>query len=353
MKKNLLLLFAALLSTIGSWAQVEDMLSTPLTLEAIEAGTITFDNYANGPVTYRVNDEKVKTIDSEMTRDIELKAGDKVVFLGDNVSYVRPDFKDIWGHGFSQIICTADCYIYGNIMSLVSSSNFTTADKLEGDYAFYGLFTNNTYLKNHPSYQLMLPATMLAKYCYANMFRGCTGLTKAPELPATTLTELCYYKMFLDCTGLTKAPILPAVSLVRGCYESMFFGCTGLTKAPELPATTLASEYYSSMFYGCTNLGSVTCLATDISTIDATMYWLYGVSATGTFYKHPDMKDWPIGASGIPEGWTVVDYDMTGINAKTAETKKAATTTYDLRGMKSTTGKNGLKVVSGKKIITK
>ena len=95
----------------------------------------------------------------------------------------------------------------------------------------------------------------------------------------------------------------------------------------------------------------MTCLATNIIS-SATNGWLFGVSATGTFYKHPDMKDWPIGASGIPEGWTVVDYDMTGIDATTAAAK-ANGTSYDLRGMKSTGGKKGLKVVSGKKIITR
>ena len=33
-------------------------------------------------------------------------------------------------------------------------------------------------------------------YCYANMFRGCSSLTQAPELPATTLAERCYHGMF-------------------------------------------------------------------------------------------------------------------------------------------------------------
>jgi hypothetical protein len=60
-------------------------------------------------------------------------------------------------------------------------------------------------------------------YCYSNMFRGCTSLTKAPELPATTLANYCYSYMFSGCTSLTQAPnILPAETLANGCYARMF-----------------------------------------------------------------------------------------------------------------------------------
>ena len=99
-----------------------------------------------------------------------------------------------------------------------------------------------------------LPATTLASSCYNEMFQGCTGLTSAPELPATTLEPSCYRSMFYGCTGLTSAPELPATTLASSCYNEMFQGCTGLTSAPELPATTLAGFCYRSMFYGCTGL---------------------------------------------------------------------------------------------------
>ena len=111
------------------------------------------------------------------------------------------------------------------------------------------------------------------------MFNGCTGLTTAPELPATTLAEFCYF--------------------------SMFNGCTGLTTAPDLPATNLAQYCYYHMFYGCTQLNYVKCLATDIGAASCVSNWLFNVASTGTFVKAPGMNDWPTGASGIPEGWTV------------------------------------------------
>ena len=34
------------------------------------------------------------------------------------------------------------------------------------------------------------------RYCYRNMFKGCSSLTTAPELPATILADHCYEYMF-------------------------------------------------------------------------------------------------------------------------------------------------------------
>ena len=43
-------------------------------------------------------------------------------------------------------------------------------------------------------------------------------------------------------------------TMSENCYAEMFYGCTNLTRAPALPATTLANYCYAAMFYGCTNL---------------------------------------------------------------------------------------------------
>ena len=131
----------------------------------------------------------------------------------------------------------------------------------------------------------------------------------APELPATTLADSCYYNMFSNCTSLTTAPELPATTLADSCYQYMFLGCTSLTTAPELPASKIKYRSYHFMFEGCTNLNHITMLATDISeSYNSLDNWVNGVSSTGTFVKHPDMTSLPAGTSGIPEGWTVEDY---------------------------------------------
>ena len=170
------------------------------------------------------------------------------------------------------------------------------------DSCYYSMFIGCTGLTSAPE----LPATTLVKSCYRQMFKGCTGLTSAPELPATTLGIGCYDSMFQDCTSLTSAPELPATTLVGSCYQHMFGGCTGLTSAPELPATTLVSSCYYSMFIGCTNLSLIKVNFTVWT--DQTSIWVDGVSPTGTFYK-PSALPEEYGTGKIPTGWTVVNID--------------------------------------------
>lgn len=319
----------------------------PLTIKAIEAGTITISNPNGLWITYSIND-KDKVSKNETITISDLKAGDKVQLYGKNAAYVN-----------TNINCSGASKVYGNIMSLISpnENDYSIKTTLEGSYTFSGLFKDNTKLTDASG--LILPATTLADYCYENMFAGCTALTTAPELPATTLASNCYLGMFKGCTLLTTAPALPATILAEDCYDSMFYNCTALTEAPALPATTLADycyyamfsgctsltdapalpattlenncyEYmfqncsnlssapklpattlknycYDRMFQGCTKLSSVTCLATDISATKCTNNWLAGVAEKGTFVKATG-SSWSTGPSGIPSGWDVVDY---------------------------------------------
>ena len=232
-----------------------ESLSTPLTLEAIDAGAVvTFKNLANGPVTFKINGGGAKTIESGQTKEIQLgNAGDAVSFYGDNATYVKnPDNIDL---GSSNIACSAPCYIYGNIMSLVDSNNFNTSKKLSKRGAFCNLFRDNKNIKNKDDSDLLLPATELTENCYAVMFSGCANLINAPKLPAKTLAEGCYKGMFQKCTSLEIAPELPATMLAENCYYGMFLKCEKLTKAPsKLPATTLAEKCYNGMFTNCSSL---------------------------------------------------------------------------------------------------
>ena len=331
-------------------------LSTPLTLEAAVAGAVvTFDNKASGTVFYKKNDDAALPCNSGETAGIMLEnVGDKVQFYGDNEAYAT----NTTDGNYSNIACSADCYIYGNIMSLVKSAGFESQKTLTGNYTFCGLFKDNAHIKNKTGYDLLLPATTLKDCCYQAMFQNCASLTTVPELPATSVTYHGYYSMFRGCTSLTTAPNLPATSLAMAsccrmfqdctslvyaasalpattmksnCYESMFQGCTSLANAPELPATTLQYACYAhmfegctslttapalpattlgdacyiSMFSGCTSLNSVTCLATDISASNCTSNWLDGVASSGTFTQAAGMTGWTTGADGIPSGWTV------------------------------------------------
>lgn len=224
----------------------------PLTFEAIKAGSrVTFNAASSIPTitmqynTYDGTGWKPYTSGTAINLpDI----GNKVSFRGDNNTLASNAYYG--GSNFSGT--TGECYIYGNIMSLLSSTNYATATTLTGDYTFYALFQNNARIYSHSSKALVLPATTLSINCYASMFEGCTQLTLAPErLPAMTLTYGCYANMFRDCGKLASAPELPATTLDYSCYYYMFNGCSSLKTAPALPATTLAPYCYSNMFNGC------------------------------------------------------------------------------------------------------
>ena len=304
---------------------------TPLTFEAKTADatvTFTIDGIATSPVQYSTDGSTWETYSSE-TGITLANIGDKVSFRGDNATYATGSGSD----QYSKFSCNADCYIYGNVMSLISSTGYAEANELTGNYAFCQLFLNNTNIVNHPSKTLVLPATKLANHCYDQMFRACTSLTMAPELPATELKTYCYYGMFYGCTYLTTAPALPAMTLANNCYSYMFKNCESLIAAPALPATTLADKCYNNMFSGCTslttapalpatmlkdlcyyqmfnnchNLNNVTCLATNISASSCTTHWLDGVALDGTLNVAAGMRSTWSTSGSVPAGWTIVD----------------------------------------------
>ena len=208
-------------------------------------------------------------------------------------------------------------------------------------YCYSAMFNGCTSLTTIP--EGMLPATALTQGCYSDMFNGCTSLTTVPSdlLPATALTYECYFEMFLGCTSLETIPsgLLPATHLATYCYRSMFQDCTNLETVPQdlLPATTLANSCYLSMFQsceslltspalpaenlvhycyenmfnGCTNLSYIRCYAiSGMSQNDSTTDWVAGVNATGTFERYFVSYGWqPDDPNGIPQGWTVTDYN--------------------------------------------
>jgi len=332
----------------GKWNEVNGIPSgwavsseTPLTLEAVEAGTVNIVNPKGLTIEWS-KDGTTWTAANSNPISISVAAGDQVRLRGDNACY------GVAGSNSTHITATNDVYVYGNIMSLVHKDDYAVNNALTDDFAFCELFcandyaeTANTTIKSHPTKELLLPATSLPMGVYMYMFANCQGLERAPELPAMTLSPTCYHRMFGDCTSLTAAPKLPATTLADECYFSMFDGCTALTVAPELPATTLAGGCYSEMFAhctsltkapvlsaptlanncyegmfnGCSSLKYVKCLATDLGTLasfsgdnfyTSTHNWLTDVSATGTFVKAVGMEDWLVGtANGIPAGWTV------------------------------------------------
>lgn len=298
-----LLLSLLFMAGTAAGATAQDMTATPLTFEAVVAGAINIIN-PNGLTIEYSKDGTSWTSSNADPISISVAAGDAVRFRGDNPAYGKADMMT--GEKYTRFTATNDVYVYGNVMSLISSTTFPTLTTLERvggsdewamDINLAYLFSspesgsdwipkNNTTIRNHPTKDIVLPATNATRSGYMYMFAGCQGLTRAPELPATDLST--------------------------GCYHRMFDSCTGLEKAPVLATATVPMSAYSCMFAGCSNLKYVKCLATDISADDCTGGWLTGVAAEGIFIKADGMNDWTVGpqgewneVNGIPAGWTV------------------------------------------------
>ena len=258
-----------------------DPLKEPLTFKIISGGTIVWksaDTSIAKTISYSKDngDTWTNITSNENGANINVNSGDVIIFKGDNSRYA----KGLLTYNAFQTTGDTLFSVQGNIMSLIDSTGFATAETLIDSYTFCKLFYNCSGLVSAEN--LILPATALTECCYHTMFYNCASLTAAPELPATTLVSNCYAYMFKNCTSLTTAPALPATSLAEYCYWSMFQGCTSLTTAPALPATTLASFCYSEMFDGCSSLTSVPELPATALTEYCYSEMFYGCSSLTT-----------------------------------------------------------------------
>ena len=247
---------------------IDPMITTPLTIEAkAENGAKVSLRKSSALLELKTIKYKKSTdtswsdyeFNGENGAEISLNQGESVSFWSNNAALGQATG---YSTRFSFFSISDECYVYGNVMSMIDDQEgataenpkFSTDEEIGASYAFYNLFRYCKKILNHESKELVLPATKLASYCYYCMFYFCEMLTEAPELKAETLEEACYRNMFSYCTSLTKAPELKAEKLEEGCYRSMFSGCSSLTEAPDLKAKELTRYCYASMFNGCTLL---------------------------------------------------------------------------------------------------
>ena len=227
-----------------------DANTQPLTFQAIKEGTITYTAANAGyTVEYKKNNGGWTTY--SYSSAISVAVGDVVSFRGTNATY----YVSI-GEGtgdLSTFVCSSACYIYGNVMSLISKESFSTITKFTAAKAFLRMFKNQANLRSHPYKDLVLPATILAEQCYREMVSGCTGLTRSAILDKAVGAENAYQWMYKGCSNLSEVT----------CY----------------------AEYNSTYFEN----------------------WLTGVASSGTFYTTTEHKTyWESFLSANISGWTVV-----------------------------------------------
>lgn len=208
------------------------------------------------------------------------------------------DYGDL-GQGFVNTGTYLDLSVTtGDIIQFRSSGS--PADQGGGYWAGLTFGRNNSMTMPQQTTAGVKPYGNLMSLVSPTNFEGLTTFGTKPYV----------FPLFYRCTGLTDASdlMLPATTLAESCYFLMFASCTNLTTAPELPATAFpytGARCYQSMFNGCSSLNYIKCLASSNLT-ENTNYWTNGVAATGTFVKDANAT-WQTGSDGIPTGWTVVN----------------------------------------------
>ena len=232
-----------------------------------------------------------------------MSAGDKVEFRGNNNAY---GFGAARYNHFSGTTCEFD--VYGNIMSLINSTNYSSLTSFTGNYNLAFLFWNTKTLVD--ASRLRLPSLTLTTASYRSMFEFSSIKYSPLILPATNVTSNAYLYMFKNCPNLETTPVLCGTNVAVRGYFGMFRASTKLTVAPDIIADSVGMEGYKYMFYGCSNLQSVKCLTTELNEtaytgVSASTYqWLQGVASSGTLYVHDDDVPWTSGVNGVPTGWT-------------------------------------------------
>ena len=256
------------------------------------------DKYTN-KVEFSTDKETWTTWNFDTANTLIIPIGGKVYLRNNSgvFSYYGTD-----GYYYlTSIKTTMKCNVGGNINTLLNY-NEEILDISDKRSCFRRLFIG---AKIVDASKLIMPATTLSPYCYAEFFSGNSSLIAPPELPAVNLADNCYYNFFYRCSSLTTSPSLPATTLAVACYMGMYERCYKLTTGPVLVATTLAEASYKEMFDSCSSLNEVTVYANDISATNCTYNWLSGVATTGTFHNLGSAT-YESGSNGIPTGWEVV-----------------------------------------------
>ena len=265
-----------------------DATKQPLTIETLESGTtITFS-----PTSAAQRFECTYSTDGGQSWNaVSYNDGNKAVIVVPAAGTKVLLRSDAGSCKSTAILFDKDCYVYGNAMSAICGENFGTVTKLS--YSNYGAFNNlfkgNTHLRNHPTADILLPATNAPSYCYACMFSGCTSLQAVPSsIKAASLEDSACMSMFENCSSIVSAPEIDATQYGSSSLANMFKSCVKLERGPVLKAASLLNGCCNGIFWDCSSLSYIKCLATEFkfnSSEQGTMFFSYGVAASGTFVR--------------------------------------------------------------------
>lgn len=176
----------------SGWTVQDDVLPYEeqyLTFEILSAGTINWAGKLGHSKTIQYSKDNGSTWTSitstQAVTSFNVAAGDKVMFRGDNNTYCSSTTRYSTFSG-----STAIFNAYGNIMSLINSTNFSGLTSFTGSYNFYHLFSNTNIVDAR---NLILPVKTLTDHCYAYMFKDCPKLIGITCLATNISANNCTY----------------------------------------------------------------------------------------------------------------------------------------------------------------
>lgn len=161
----------------------------------------------------------------------------------------------------------------------------------------------------------------LPQRCFEFLFGGDVNLTSIKNMQLGNLTQITgsgdfafLENTFNGCTSLIDVfDISHITNIGTYVFNNCFRNCTSLTIGLDLRNLTSASRAsLESLYVDCRNLATV--YAPNVSSWDTSVFsnWMYNagrdVTGTKTFYAPTGLTIPTDSNSGIPTGWTRVDY---------------------------------------------
>lgn len=245
-----------------------------------EVGEFSIDRYTSGTLEYSTDGVTWESYNLSTKPGVSVNPNANIYLRG-------TDFKNS-STGSTVINFTKDYTVGGNFMSLNNYGTMSTVNTIDINNYIKAAFKNQTHLIGVENLNFG-NVSSIGQEGLADCFFGCSNLTTGPDL--SNISSIGNY-------GLSNC----------------FYQCTKLTTGPDLSNITSVSQNgLDSCFRYCSKISTVT--APNISDLTANSVlnnWLgaAGSSATGTKTVLV-----PTGAtiatnsnSGIPSGWTRVDY---------------------------------------------
>lgn len=219
---------------------------------------------------------------------------------------------------FHTIVPYMNCAVGGNLATLIDWKNKDGIRTIP-DYCFKQLFgySNQSYFVDFSNLTTG-NLTTVGAYSFQRTFDSCYNITITPDFSSlTTIHGYGMSKCFSNCTSLTSISnnFTNIISVDNWGLQECLYNCENLTIGPNLNKITNAGYRSFESFLGnCKKLEEVT--APNISSWDTNnfYYWLYNAGynvpagTQKTVYAPTGLTIPTNDYSGIPNGWTRVDY---------------------------------------------